>query len=51
MMRRVTISSVTDDLGDMADEAALYHDELIEKVCELDDDLTMMYLEGEDSFR
>ena len=39
--------TVTDDLGDMADEAALYHDELIEKVCELDDDLTMMYLEGE----
>ena len=37
--------TVTDDLGDMADEAALYHDELIEKVCELDDDLTMMYLE------
>ncbi len=40
--------TVTDDLGDMADEAALYHDELIEKVCELDDDLTMMYLEGEE---
>ena len=39
--------TVTDDLGDMADEAALYHEELIEKVCELDDDLTMMYLEGE----
>ena len=39
--------TVTDDLGDMADEAALYHDELIEKVCELDDDLTMIYLEGE----
>ena len=39
--------TVTDDLGDMADEAALYHDELIEKVCELDDNLTMMYLEGE----
>ena len=40
--------TVTDDLGDMADEAKLYHDELIEKVCELDDDLTMMYLEGEE---
>ncbi len=40
--------TVTDDLGDMADEAALYHDELVEKVCELDDDLTMMFLEGEE---
>ncbi len=39
--------TVTTDLGDMADEAALYHDELIEKVCELDDDLMMQYLEGE----
>ncbi|MCD8218773.1 MAG: elongation factor G [Clostridiales bacterium] len=33
---------------DMADDAELYHDELIEKVCELDDDLTLMYLEGEE---
>ena len=40
--------TVTDDLGDMADEAELYHQELIEKICELDDDLTMMYLEGEE---
>ena len=40
--------TVSDDLGDMADEAALYHDELVEKVCELDDDLMMMYLEGEE---
>ena len=40
--------TVTDDLGDMADEAALYHDELVEKVCELDDELTMMFLEGEE---
>ncbi len=40
--------TVTDDLGDMKDEAELYHQELIEKVCELDDDLTMMYLEGEE---
>ncbi len=40
--------TVTDDLGDMADEAELYHSELIEKICELDDDLTMMYLEGEE---
>ena len=27
----------------LADDAALYHDELVEKICELDDDLTMMY--------
>ena len=40
--------TVSDDLGDMADEAALYHDELVDKVCELDDDLMMMYLEGEE---
>ena len=40
--------TVTDDLGDMADEAELYRSELIEKVCELDDDLMMMYLEGEE---
>ncbi len=33
---------------DMADEAELYHDELVEKICELDDELTMMYLEGEE---
>ncbi|MCM1553847.1 MAG: elongation factor G [Butyrivibrio sp.] len=40
--------TVTDDLGDMKDEAELYRSELIEKICELDDDLTMMYLEGEE---
>ena len=40
--------TVTDDLGDMKDEAEKYHSELIEKICELDDDLTMMYLEGEE---
>ncbi|MCD7922901.1 MAG: elongation factor G [Clostridiales bacterium] len=33
---------------DMADEAELYRDEMIEKICELDDDLTLMYLEGEE---
>ena len=33
---------------DMQDEAELYHGELVEKICELDDDLTMMYLEGEE---
>ena len=40
--------TVTDDLGDMKDDAELYRSELIEKICELDDDLMMMYLEGED---
>ena len=40
--------TVTDDLGDMADDAELYRSELVEKVCELDDDLMMMYLEGEE---
>ena len=39
---------ITEIPADMADDAALYHDELVEKVCELDDDLTMMYLEGEE---
>ncbi len=40
--------TVTDDLGAMADEAELYHSELVEKICELDDELMMMYLEGEE---
>ena len=40
--------SVTDIPADMADDAELYHTELVEKVCELDDDLMMMYLEGEE---
>ena len=39
--------SIVDIPEDMADEAALYRDELVEKICELDDDLTMQYLEGE----
>ncbi len=40
--------TVTDDLGDMADEAELYRQELVEKICELDDELMMVYLEGEE---
>ena len=40
--------TVTDDLGDMKDDAELYRSELIEKICALDDDLMMMYLEGEE---
>ncbi|MBR2274879.1 MAG: elongation factor G [Lachnospiraceae bacterium] len=33
---------------ELKDDAELYHSELVEKVCELDDDLTMKYLEGEE---
>ena len=40
--------TVTDDLGDMQEDAELYRSELVEKVSELDDDLMMMYLEGEE---
>ena len=40
--------SVTDIPEDMQEEAELYHTELIEKICELDDDLMMAYLEGEE---
>ncbi len=40
--------TVTDDLGDMKDDAELYHAEMVEKICELDDDLTMQFLEGEE---
>ena len=40
--------SIVDIPEEMADEAELYHSELVEKICELDDDLMMMYLEGEE---
>ena len=40
--------SVTDIPEDMKDDAELYHSELVEKICELDDDLMMQYLEGEE---
>ena len=40
--------TVTDDLGDMQEDAELYRPELVEKICELDDDLMMIYLEGEE---
>ena len=40
--------SITDIPDDMKDDAELYHGELVEKICELDDDLMMMYLEGEE---
>ncbi|MCR5801511.1 MAG: elongation factor G [Lachnospiraceae bacterium] len=40
--------SVIEIPDDMKDEAELYHTELVEKICELDDDLMMQYLEGEE---
>ncbi|MCR4656809.1 MAG: elongation factor G [Lachnospiraceae bacterium] len=33
---------------EMKEEAELYHTELVEKICELDDDLMMKYLDGEE---
>ena len=40
--------TVTDIPEDMQDDAELYRSELVEKICELDDDLMMAYLEGEE---
>ncbi len=40
--------SIVEIPEDMADEAELYRSELVEKICELDDELMMMYLEGEE---
>ncbi len=40
--------SIVDIPDDMKDDAELYHSELVEKVCELDDDLLEQYLEGEE---
>lgn len=40
--------SIVDIPEDMADDAELYRTELVEKICELDDDLMMAYLEGEE---
>ena len=40
--------SITDIPEDMKDDAELYRTELVEKICELDDDLMMQYLEGEE---
>ena len=41
----ISIVEIPDDMKDQAEE---YHTELVEKICELDDDLMMMYLEGEE---
>ena len=40
--------SIVDIPDNMKDEAELYHTELIEKCAELDDDLMMAYLDGEE---
>ena len=40
--------SIVEIPDDMKDDAELYRSELVEKICELDDDLMMMYLEGEE---
>ena len=40
--------SIVDIPEDMQEDAELYHTELIEKICELDDDLMMEYLEGDE---
>ena len=40
----IEITAIPDDLKDLANK---WRDNLVEKICELDDDLMMMYLEGE----
>ena len=40
--------SIVDIPEDMKEDAELYHTELVEKICELDDDLMLEYLEGEE---
>ena len=41
----ITICEIPED---MKDDAELYRTELVEKICELDDELMMTYLEGEE---
>ena len=41
----ITVGEIPEN---MKEDAELYHTELIEKICELDDDLMMAYLEGEE---
>ncbi len=40
--------TVCDVPEDMMDEATIAREEMVEKICETDDDLMMMYLEGEE---
>ena len=39
---------IVDIPEDMKDDAELYHTDMVEKICEADDDLMMAYLEGEE---
>ena len=41
----ITVTDIPEDMKEMADE---YHEKLVEGICELDDDLMMQYLEGEE---
>ena len=41
----ITVTEIPEDMKEMAEE---YHQKLVEKISELDDDLTMAYLEGEE---
>ena len=41
----IEITEIPDDLKDLAQE---WHENLVEKICDLDDDLMMAYLEGEE---
>ncbi len=38
--------NITDIPDDLKDDAELYHSELVEKICDLDDELMMEYLDG-----
>ena len=41
----ISVVAIPDDMNEQAEE---YHTELVEKICDLDDDLMMIYLEGEE---
>ena len=41
----ITVGDIPEN---MKEDAELYHTELVEKICELDDDLMMAYLDGEE---
>ena len=41
----ITVTEIPEDMKEQAEE---YHTELVEKICDLDDDLMMVYLEGEE---
>ncbi len=41
----ISVVAIPDDMKEQAEE---YHTELVEKICDLDDDLMMVYLEGEE---